>query len=113
MSGSLETEQSHKSRARHLRRLGTVRATFIDTFGAAPTVPNYAAECHVHAQISAKLHAINMLFCSRRRKVAGAPRHRSFLREGVGGISFGGQKKRQTGIAWLRLSAQRAGSKLA
>jgi hypothetical protein len=32
---------------------------------------------------------------------------------GVGGISFGGQKKRQIGIAWLRLSAQRAGSKLA
>jgi hypothetical protein len=34
------------------------------------------------------------------------PRHRSFLGKGVGGISFGGQKKRQVRIAWLRLSAQ-------
>jgi hypothetical protein len=57
-----------------------------------PTVPrsaNGVTRCHVRA-ILCQLHAAYMLFCSRRRKVAGAPWSGVVMGEGWGAISFGG-----------------------
>jgi hypothetical protein len=56
-----------------------------------------------HPALSA-MHAAYMLFCSRRRKVARAPRSEVVIGEGVGGPTRSPAGKLSTLIVWLRLS---------
>jgi hypothetical protein len=73
-------------------------------------MPNGASSAKC-AQLSARLHVSRMLFCSGRRMVAGAPRHRSCHGEGWEAYRLAARRKRQLRIALLRLSGQSPRSK--